>query len=230
MNYSSKREKLRVYHAQLDLLNAMMHPDQSDLEWQIEDIETWTVRKIKDVNQIFLKVIWIGRNKQWLSMDDLRVHDPFLLTRYAHKHGLTNTSGWKWTKAFLEAESDFDQMVQAYKVSRYMKTFKFGVEVPQSTKQALEIDKRDGNKLWKEAMITEIDQLHAHKTFIVLEEHQPIPPGYKRIPYHCIYDVKFDGRRKCRLVAGGHMTDPSMEDIFSGVVSMETVRICFTLA
>src|SRR5688572_33174401 len=26
------------------------------------------------------------------------------------------------------------------------------------------------------------------------------------------------------------MTDPSNEDIFSGVVSMETVRICFTLA
>ena len=28
----------------------------------------------------------------------------------------------------------------------------------------------------------------------------------------------------------GHLTDPPNEDIFSGVVSMETVRICFTLA
>src|SRR5207253_9041451 len=50
------------------------------------------------------------------------------------------------------------------------------------------------------------------------------------IPYHCIYDVKFDGRRKCRLVAGGHMTDPASEDVFSGVVNLETVRICFVLA
>src|SRR5687767_14862144 len=33
-----------------------------------------------------------------------------------------------------------------------------------------------------------------------------------------------------RLVAGGHMTDLPKEEIFSGVVSMETVRICFTLA
>src|SRR5687767_12885164 len=79
-------------------------------------------------------------------------------------------------------------------------------------------------------MQIEIDQLHAHETFIVLEEHQHVPYGYKRIPYHCIYDAKFDGRRKCRLVAGGHMTDPPTEDIFSGVVSMETVRICFTIA
>ena len=84
--------------------------------------------------------------------------------------------------------------------------------------------------MWREAMEIEIDQLHAHETFIVLGEHEKIPFGYKRIPYHCIYDAKFDGRCKCRLVAGGHMTDPPNEDIFSGVVSMETVRICFAIA
>ena len=67
-------------------------------------------------------------------------------------------------------------------------------------------------------------------TFIVLEDDQPTPAGYKKIPYHCIYGVKFDDRRKCRLVAGSYTTDPSNEEIFSGVVSMETVRICFTLA
>lgn len=50
------------------------------------------------------------------------------------------------------------------------------------------------------------------------------------IPYHCIYDVKFDGRRKCRLVAGGHMTDPTSDEVFSGVVAIETVRICFVLS
>src|SRR5688500_19342803 len=79
-------------------------------------------------------------------------------------------------------------------------------------------------------MKSEIDSLQEHGTFKVLEDGKPIPEGYKQIPYHCIYDVKFDGRRKCRLVAGGHMTDPPDEEIFSGVVSMETVRICFTLA
>ncbi len=82
-----------------------------------------------------------------------------------------------------------------------MKTIKFGVEVPQSTKHALELDVAEGNDLWKQAMDTEINQLHAHNTFIVLEEGQTVPDGYKRIPYHCIYDMKFDVRRKCKLVA-----------------------------
>ena len=64
----------------------------------------------------------------------------------------------------------------------------------------------------------------------MLEDGERVPPGYKLIPYHCVYDVKFDGRRKCRLVAGGHRTDPPKEDIFSGVVSMEAVRLGFILA
>ena len=44
------------------------------------------------------------------------------------------------------------------------------------------------------------------------------------------YDVKFDGRRKCRLVAGGHMTDPSSEEILLEVVSLKSVRICIVVA
>ena len=78
-------------------------------------------------------------------------------------------------------------------------------------------------------MNAEINQLHEHEIFIVLQEDEQIPYGYKMIPYHCIYNIKFGGRWKCRLVAGGHMTDPSTEEVFSGVVSMETIRICFIL-
>ena len=65
-----------------------------------------------------------------------------------------------------------------------MKTIKFGVEAPQSTKKAFEMDQVEGNNLWRESMQIEIDQLHAHETFIVLEEHQNIPSGYKRTLYH----------------------------------------------
>ena len=57
-----------------------------------------------------------------------------------------------------------------------------------------------------------------------------MPPGYKWIPYHCVWDAKFDGRKKCRLVAGGHKTDPAKEDVYSGVAGMETVRLGFILA
>ena len=40
----------------------------------------------------------------------------------------------------------------------------------------------------------------------------------------------FDLRRKARLVAGGHLTKPPKDDIYSGVVGLETARIGFLLA
>ena len=50
---------------------------------------------------------------------------------------------------------------------------------------------------------------------------------YKQIPYNIIFDVKFDLRHKARLVAGGHKTDPPREDIYSGVVGRETIKLGF---
>ena len=67
--------------------------------------------------------------------------------------------------------------------------------------------------------------------FKVIPDGQPVPKGHKRIPYHVVHAVKFDGRLKSRLVAGGHMS-PSVhkEDKFSTVVSMEAVRLGFMVA
>src|SRR5210317_2635232 len=54
---------------------------------------------------------------------------------------------------------------------------------------------------------------------------------YIRKPYHFVYDVKFNLRRKAQLVMGGHRT-PDVPDVevCSGIVSMETIRTAFMLA
>jgi hypothetical protein len=44
-----------------------------------------------------------------------------------------------------------------------------------------------------------------------------------------VFDCKFDGRRKSRLVAGGNWTTPTKEDIYSGVIGMDTVRLGFAI-
>ena len=46
-----------------------------------------------------------------------------------------------------------------------------------------------------------------------------------------VFDVKFDGRLKGRLVASGDRTpEVHHEEVFSSVVSMETVRLGFLIA
>jgi Reverse transcriptase (RNA-dependent DNA polymerase) len=47
---------------------------------------------------------------------------------------------------------------------------------------------------------------------------------------HMIYDGKHDGRQKARLVAGGHLTHPNTESVYSGVVSLRGIRLVVFLA
>ncbi len=40
-----------------------------------------------------------------------------------------------------------------------------------------------------------------------------------------MFDVKHDGQHKTRFVGGGHLTDVPTESIYSGVVSLQGVRM-----
>jgi hypothetical protein len=44
-----------------------------------------------------------------------------------------------------------------------------------------------------------------------------------------VFDVKYDVRHKARLFAGGNWTVNDKEDIYSGIVRIDTVRIFFSL-
>jgi hypothetical protein len=107
--------------------------------------------------------------------------------------------------------------------------YKFGIQVPKGIKNAIYLDKKNGNQLWQEAINTELKQLTDHQTFIVLDSGEDIPTGYQKIPYHMVFDVNYDLRHKARLVAGGNWTVNDKEDIYSGVVRMDTARIRFFL-
>ena len=56
--------------------------------------------------------------------------------------------------------------------------------------------------------------------------------GYKQISTHMIFDIKLgeNFRRKARLVADGHKTDPPSSVTYSSVVSRDSVRICLPIA
>lgn len=63
-----------------------------------------------------------------------------------------------------------------------------------------------------------------------MESTENFQEGYSYIPYHMIFDTKFDGRRKTRLMARGYMvSDGPKEEVYSGVISMETIKITFMM-
>ena len=67
--------------------------------------------------------------------------------------------------------------------------------------------------------------------FQLLDDGEMIPSGSKKIPYHIIFDVKFNLTRKARLVAGGHKNkEVKKQNTYSSVASRDSVRICLLLA
>ena len=95
-------------------------------------------------------------------------------------------------------------MAKAFKAKTKIKStkIKFGIQVPMGIRQAYEIDKQNNNNEWEEAIKKELKQLSDYGTFKMAEDGEKLN-AYKKIPYHIVFDVKFDLRKKARLVAGG---------------------------
>ena len=57
------------------------------------------------------------------------------------------------------------------------------------------------------------------------------PKDHKSISVHFVFDVKFDLRRKARLVAGGHLTKPTFIGApYTGIASIKSIRVCLFIA
>ena len=79
-------------------------------------------------------------------------------------------------------------------------------------------------------MNTELSQIVEYETFEDKGKGAKVPKDYKLIRCHFGFDVNHDGRHKARYVAGGHLTDPLLDSVYSGVVSLRSLRLVIFLA
>ncbi len=87
---------------------------------------------------------------------------------------------------------------------------------------------KNGTTFWREAI--EKDMKNVSQAFR-FNDDDSVPVGYKHITCHMIFDVKMVGLvRKARFVAGGHLTDPPVESVYSSVVTRESIRMMFLMA
>jgi hypothetical protein len=122
------------------------------------------------------------------------------------------------------------------KTKYWRTTHKFGIRIPKTVEEALELDRTNGNDFWAKAIEKEMSKVRVafEKLNVSVDEMRQgkFKPGYQEIKCHMIFDVKMDGNftRKARLVAGGHMTEAPASITYSSVVSRDSVRIAFMLA
>ena len=158
--------------------------------------------------------------------------DPVTCAAYAKEHGLLDEDGWRQFKRIAKCQTKLICLANQAKLCSVctIPIYKYGYLVPCNHAQAVKIDLCNGNTRWQSAEMIEATQLGDYDTFIDKGKGAAIPPGYKKICCHFVYDVKHDGRHKARLVAGGHLTETPVGSVYSSVVSLKGLRLVTFLA
>ena len=173
-----------------------------------------------------LRVRWNDQSTTWVPLSLLKNAEPLLVAEYAKAMAIHHEPAFRWwVNHTLKEKRRFISKVKAL---LHKNNLKFGIMVPRTIKQALQLDSENGNSFWKDAISKEMANVKIAFTFKKKEDRPPV--GYKQIRCHLIFDVKRDLTRKARFVAGGHMTDPPTSMTYASVVSRESVRLAFVLA
>jgi Reverse transcriptase (RNA-dependent DNA polymerase) len=227
--------------------NELSNIIEEQQEREINDPDKiWTFASIKDHQGPLRKnhpdykgsmynvlVEWDDGSESYEPLDIMIKDDPITLAKYAEENDLLQRPGWKSLNRIVKMKPRLKRMVNQIKLgskkSKKGPNFQFGIQVPRNVKEAYELDKKNGNTNWADAMKSEVDSLNQFNTF---KDKGTIPylPDYKRIIVHFVFAVKHDLRHKARLVAGGHLTDASIEGTYSGVVSLRSLRIALVAA
>lgn len=172
-----------------------------------------------------IKVAWKDGSTSWVPLSDIKHSNPVEVAEFAVSSKIADEPAFTWW--VRKVLSKRDRIIGKVKTRYFSRTHKFGIEMPKSVKQALAIDRNTGTTLWKDAIEKEMRNVMPAFEFVNGDE---IPPFYKAIECHMVFDIKMDLTRKARFVAGGHMTDPPRESTYSSVVSRDSVRLAFLIA
>jgi hypothetical protein len=172
-----------------------------------------------------LLIKWKDGSETWTPMKDMKESYIVETAEYAVQCRLHEEPAFAWWVPTVIKKREI--ILSKVKSKYWQKTHKYGIEIPKSIRTARELDTKNGNTLWWDAICDEMANVR-----IAFEVCDGIPPGYTHIDCHMIFDVKLgeNYRRKARLVAGGHKTGAPTSITYSSVVSRDSVRICLLAA
>ena len=184
-------------------------------------------RRLRQTTQGWkFKVLWKDGTEQWVPLKLLKESHPIEVAEYSVARGIDHEAGFCWWVPYTLRKRD--RIISAVNSRVKKTTHKYGIEVPTSIQHAIEIDRRNGDRTWQDAIDKEMSNVAV--AFEILEPNKPIPVGWKKSSGHLVFDVKMDFTRKARWVKDGHRTADPDTSTYAGVVGRESVRIALTYA
>jgi hypothetical protein len=209
--------------------------------------------------QLKLNVKWDTEELSWETFKDMKEDEPRMTARFLIDNNVTRSKrsdrNLQWARKTLRDVEratrrvarlynfHLDENDEVYKVRRAQKgskkkkrlnfntpVFKYGVQVPQNVRQAVELDNQNGNTFWQDAIKAEVKSLAGLDVFEFKPADYDCGRDYQKTNLRLIFDVKQDLRRKARMVAGGHLVDALEHDLYSSCVKPISVKLLHVIA
>ena len=225
----------RVFH-EITTYNKMLEWVERDQDkddfYKIDNILGHRKSKNKERPGWEVNVKWASAEVSWEPLTVIFTDDPWTVSVYARKHGLLNTPGWKRCKRYAKNTKTLARAANQAKLKNFrcQPVYKYGQQVPRNYREAMRIDLKNGNTKWADSIEVEFNQLWEYESFKDLGLNAPIPEGYTKIRCHYVFDVKATGKCKSRFCAGGNGTEVPSSSVYSGVVSLQGIRMVTFIA
>ena len=171
---------------------------------------------------------WKDGSTTWSKLKDVKDSYPVDLAEFAVLNKIDDEPAFAWWVSYTIKKKN--RIISKIKSKYWQRTHKYGIKIPKTVKEAIDIDDENNNSLWWDALMKEMKNVRV--AFEVYEGKVEDLVGYQHVKCHIVWDVKLgeNFRRKARLVAGGHTTDAPSSLTYSSVVSRDSVRLALTIA
>ena len=174
-------------------------------------------------------VRWKDGSGDWIALKNIKESYPVQLAEYAVSNNLDKEPAFAWWVPFTLRKRK--AIIEKIKSKYWQKTHKYGIRIPKNVKEAKEIDDKNGNRHWQDAI--KLEMTNNRVAFETYDGDVNDLIGYEEITAHLIFDVKLSDnfRRKARLfVADGHLVETPAAITYSTVVTRDSVRILLMIA
>ena len=107
-----------------------------------------------------LLIKWKEKSESWIKLADMKESHPVEVAEYANARDIDKEPAFEW---WVTHTLKMRQVILAALKKRIRKTMhKYGIEIPTSVEHAFELDRKNGNNLWKYALEMEMYNLVLH--------------------------------------------------------------------
>ena len=132
-----------------------------------------------------LCVEWKDGSSSWERLADLKESYPIQVAEYAQSKGIAEEPAFAWWTPYVLRRRD--RIIASVKKRYHKRTHKFGIEIPKTVERALQIDKENGNNLWRDVIAKEMKNVRV--AFKIMEDGKDPPPGYSFLNCHMVFDI-----------------------------------------